>query len=64
MKEMKREEEKVKGEKIYEEIWEEWNGEEGKGKRKGVVGEEKRYEFKKIWGKERLKEGDGMKRII
>lgn len=64
MPELKRPADPVRGEKLYAEICAACHGADGQGKRVGVVGDAKGYEFPPLWGPDSFNDGAGMNRLI
>lgn len=64
MPELKRAADPVHGEKLYAEICAACHGADGQGKRTGVVGDAKGYEFPPLWGPDSFNDGAGMNRLI
>ncbi len=64
MPELKRAADPVRGENLYAEICAACHGADGQGKRVGVVGDAKGYEFPPLWGPDSFNDGAGMNRLI
>lgn len=64
MPELKRAADPVHGEKLYAETCAACHGADGQGKRVGVVGDAKGYEFPPLWGPDSFNDGAGMNRLI
>ncbi|MCH4543589.1 cystathionine gamma-synthase [Ochrobactrum sp. POC9] len=64
MPELKRPADPVHGEKLYAEVCAACHGADGQGKRVGVVGDAKGYEFPPLWGPDSFNDGAGMNRLI
>lgn len=64
MPELKRPADPARGEKLYAEVCSLCHGADGQGKRVGVVGDAKGYEFPPLWGPDSFNDGAGMNRLI
>ncbi len=62
--ELKRPADPARGEKLYAEVCSVCHGADGLGKRIGVVGDAKGYEFPPLWGPDSFNNGAGMNRLI
>lgn len=62
--ELKRAADPVRGEQLYAETCAVCHGADGLGKRVGIVGDAKGYEFPPLWGSDSFNDGAGMNRLI
>ena len=54
----------ARGKVVYAEVCAACHGVDGQGKRRGVVGDAKGYEFPPLWGPDSFNDGAGMNRLI
>ncbi|MBC2887042.1 c-type cytochrome [Ochrobactrum sp. CM-21-5] len=64
MPELNRPADPVRGKQLYAETCAVCHGADGQGKRVGVVGDAKGYEFPPLWGPDSFNDGAGMNRLI